>query len=358
MQLMAPRRLASSLPLRAPLGAVAACAFTLALGSAGCRKPAAAPPDELALPAAIGDVTLPTARSTARPAAGLRVYLGRKTLSVGAPPRVIATLPAGPGDAGPGFDASLKRSGPNDLLLVPLQAAIPKGTASALVYLDRDAPYRALTEVLFTLGNAEVTQLDLMTLRGPDTLGSLRLTLPRADCMLQLQAETMQADLLSALGTLGDGGLEPLPGAAPSAPSAPRLAAASAAPAPPAAKAPWTKPSNPCPSRDGPRLEPTVIILQAGFAVKARAGNVAPGCNDPGPGLTVPTTGGRQDFAALTACLAKLKGLSPDFADEQAITISANPGVTAQVVISTIEAAAGGGDAGLLFPKASLGVAR
>jgi hypothetical protein len=352
---MAPRRLASSLPLRAPLGAVAACAFTLALGSAGCRKPAAPPPDELALPAAIGDVTLPTARSAARPPAGLRVYLGRKALSVGAPPRVIATLPEGSGDAGLGFDASLKRSGPNDLLIVPLQAAIPKGTASALVYLDRDAPYRALTEVLFTLVKAEVAQLDLMTLRGPDTLGSLRLTLPRADCMLQLQADSMQAELLSALGTLGDGGLEPLPGAAPSASSAPRLPAASAAPA---AKAPWTKPSNPCPGREGPRLEPTVIILQAGFAVKARAGNVAPGCNDPGPGLTVPTAGGRHDFAALTACLAKLKGLSPDFADEQAITIAANPGVTAQVVISTIEAAAGGGDAAVLFPQASLGVAR
>src|SRR5579864_1865341 len=36
-----------------------------------------------------------------------------------------------------------------------------------------------------------------------------------------------------------------------------------------------------------PTLGLTVIVVTDGFSVKARGGNVAPGCNDTGPGLAV-----------------------------------------------------------------------
>src|SRR5579859_2940427 len=58
-----------------------------------------------------------------------------------------------------------------------------------------------------------------------------------------------------------------------------------------------------------PTLGLTVLVVNEGFSVKARGGNVAPGCNDTGPGLAVGKANNDYDYATLNACVKKLKGL-------------------------------------------------
>src|SRR6476469_2528810 len=41
-----------------------------------------------------------------------------------------------------------------------------------------------------------------------------------------------------------------------------------------------------------PTLGLTVIVVPDGFSLKARGGNVAPGCNDTGPGIAIPKAAG------------------------------------------------------------------
>src|SRR6185369_12912984 len=82
-----------------------------------------------------------------------------------------------------------------------------------------------------------------------------------------------------------------------------------------------------------PTLGLTVLVVPDGFSLKARGGNVAPGCNDTGPGIAIPKKDGDYDFDALKACAGKLKAASPDFKDEMGVTISANPPIPYQVVI-------------------------
>src|ERR1700733_3771778 len=64
-----------------------------------------------------------------------------------------------------------------------------------------------------------------------------------------------------------------------------------------------------------PTLGLTVLIVPEGFSLKARGGNVAPGCNDTGTGLAVGKTTNAQgaqdyDYATLNQCVKKLKNLS------------------------------------------------
>src|SRR5580692_5893403 len=108
-----------------------------------------------------------------------------------------------------------------------------------------------------------------------------------------------------------------------------------------------------------PTLGLTVLIVNEGFSVKARGGNVAPGCNDTGPGLAVGKLGsGEYDYTQLNACVARLKSLSPDFASESQVTISANPNIPYQAVISTIDAVRKGPNGEELFPDVNFGLAR
>ena len=54
-----------------------------------------------------------------------------------------------------------------------------------------------------------------------------------------------------------------------------------------------------------------------------------------------------------------LKNLSPDFKDETSVTVSANPNIPYQVVISTIDAVRKANDSGEeLFPDVNFGLAR
>jgi biopolymer transport protein TolR len=85
-------------------------------------------------------------------------------------------------------------------------------------------------------------------------------------------------------------------------------------------------------------LNLTVFIVNDGFSLKASGGNIAPGCQGVGSGIAVPKAGNDYDYAALTSCAARLKGASPDFADETQAYITANPGTEYQTIIAVMDA--------------------
>jgi biopolymer transport protein TolR len=102
----------------------------------------------------------------------------------------------------------------------------------------------------------------------------------------------------------------------------------------------------------------TVLVVPDGFSVKAKGGNVAPGCSDTGVGIAVPKKDGAYDYDALKACAARLKSSSASFATESDVTISANPGVKYETVIATLDAVRKNDQGEDLFPHAAFGVAR
>ena len=107
-----------------------------------------------------------------------------------------------------------------------------------------------------------------------------------------------------------------------------------------------------------PTLGLTILVVPDGFSMKARGGNVAPGCSDTGPGIAIPKKDAEYDFAALKACAAKLKGAAPEFKEEMGVTVSANPPIPYQVVISTMDAVRNDEQGQPMFPDVTFGVAR
>ena len=107
-----------------------------------------------------------------------------------------------------------------------------------------------------------------------------------------------------------------------------------------------------------PPLGLSVLVVDDGFSVKARGGNVAPGCAETGAGLAVGKVDGRYDFAALHRCAEKLKAEARDGTDERSVTIAANPGVRYETVIATMDAVRETDDGAQLFPDVSFGVVR
>ena len=107
-----------------------------------------------------------------------------------------------------------------------------------------------------------------------------------------------------------------------------------------------------------PSLSLTILVVPDGFSVKARGGNVAPGCSDAGPGLAVPKAGGDYDYTQLNSCVKRLKALSPDFKEETQVTISANPNIPYQAIVSTIDAVRRADTGEDLFPDVNFGLAR
>jgi len=107
-----------------------------------------------------------------------------------------------------------------------------------------------------------------------------------------------------------------------------------------------------------PTLGLTVIVVNDGFSLKARGGNVAPGCSDTGPGLAVAKVGGEYDYKTLNSCVQKLKKLSDDFKSETQVTVSANPNIPYQAIISTIDAVRTTDSGEDLFPDVNFGLAR
>jgi hypothetical protein len=74
--------------------------------------------------------------------------------------------------------------------------------------------------------------------------------------------------------------------------------------------------------------------------------------------LAVANTSGAHDFAALGRCVAKLKASSTEFADDDGITLSANPDIPFQTLVSAMDAVRTGADGTELFPDVRLGIAR
>jgi biopolymer transport protein TolR len=107
-----------------------------------------------------------------------------------------------------------------------------------------------------------------------------------------------------------------------------------------------------------PTLGLTVIVVGEGFSLKARGGNVAPGCGDTGPGLAVGKVNGDYDYATLNQCATRLKKLSDDFKGESQVTISANPSIPYQAIISTMDALRRSPEGEELFPDVNFGLAR
>jgi biopolymer transport protein TolR len=106
------------------------------------------------------------------------------------------------------------------------------------------------------------------------------------------------------------------------------------------------------------RLGLTVLVVPEGFSVKAKGGNVAPGCIDTGGGLAVPKRGNEYDYESLKACAVKLKASATTFSDERDVMISANAQVPYDVVIATLDAMRRTDSGDDLFPQVSFGVAR
>ena len=86
-----------------------------------------------------------------------------------------------PPDATHGVEGKYKRSGANDLYIVPLANALQSwrekdrqiragrgldpNASEAIIIADKDTPYRLLVEVLFTLGQTEFAKFHLMVLQ-------------------------------------------------------------------------------------------------------------------------------------------------------------------------------------------------
>src|SRR3954464_206537 len=52
-----------------------------------------------------------------------------------------------------------------------------------------------------------------------------------------------------------------------------------------------------------PTLGLTVLVVPDGFSIKASGGNVAPGCNDRGPGVAIPKKDNDYDYAGMKNCV-------------------------------------------------------
>ena len=118
------------------------------------------------------DLTLPVSVMTAEASQeGVVVIISKSQILVGDDPNPIVLLPSHDQLAQSGVDAKYKKSGPNDLYIVPLANALShardtdkqirqaKGldpsTSEAIIIADSQTPYRLLVEVLFTLGKSE-----------------------------------------------------------------------------------------------------------------------------------------------------------------------------------------------------------
>src|SRR6185503_18747880 len=97
---------------------------------------------------------------------GVVVIISRSQILVGDDPTPIVPLPSRERLVEAGVDAKYKRSGPNDLYIVPLGSALERArdAGEAIVIADATTPYRLLVEVLFTLGHSGLGKYHLMVL--------------------------------------------------------------------------------------------------------------------------------------------------------------------------------------------------
>jgi biopolymer transport protein ExbD len=129
------------------------------------------------------DLALPDSIITTEAAQeGVVILISKTQILVGDDPNPIVLLPSREQLAQTGVDSRYKRSGPNDLYIVPLANALSharetdkairtaKGldpsSSEAVIVADTTTPYRLLIEVLFTAGQAEFGKYHLMVKSG------------------------------------------------------------------------------------------------------------------------------------------------------------------------------------------------
>jgi len=120
-------------------------------------------------------------------------------------------------------------------------------------------------------------------------------------------------------------------------------------------------PINPAPTEAASAAHvqaPTVQVhlTSTGIFVSAPGGNIAPGCQARGPGLTVPKKNGEQDFPELRRCLVKLKAETPELAGHKAVELIADRNILYGTMIQAMDAARKTEDGGDLFPEVAFGV--
>lgn len=109
---------------------------------------------------------------------GVQVIISKTQISVDG--RIVCPIPS---DATHGVEAQYKKSGANDLHIVPLANALQSwrdkdkqirqatgkdaSFSEAILVIDKDVPYRLLVEVLFTLGQTEYARHHLMVMQAP-----------------------------------------------------------------------------------------------------------------------------------------------------------------------------------------------
>jgi biopolymer transport protein ExbD len=108
----------------------------------------------------------------------------------------------------------------------------------------------------------------------------------------------------------------------------------------------------------GEPLNLSLVIVSDGVSLKTSAGNVAPGCEGAGPGVTVPKKGGEYDWETVNACARKLKDASPDFKEEDTVQILADPSIPYKVVIGAMDSVRKTPDGDDLFPEVTFGIVR
>ena len=140
---------------------------------------------------ASSSASIPQSKDLALPASVMRteaaqegtvVVISKSQILVGEDPNPVVVLPAREQVAQSGVDVKYKRSGPNDMYIVPLANALQharetdkairtaKGldpsSSEAIIVADTTTPYRLLIEVLFTLGQSEFGKYHLMVISG------------------------------------------------------------------------------------------------------------------------------------------------------------------------------------------------
>ena len=106
-------------------------------------------------------------------------------------------------------------------------------------------------------------------------------------------------------------------------------------------------------------LDLMVLITGGGVVLKAAGGNVAPGCNGVGSGITVPKAGDDHDYKSLTTCAKRVKDANAAFKEETQVTIVPNSNTAFGTVISVMSALRSDAtDGEVLFPDAHFGQLR
>ena len=124
------------------------------------------------------DLTMPkSVLTTEASQEGLAILISKSHVVVD--DAIVCPVPADPTH---GIEGKYKRSGPNDLYIVPLANALQSwrerdrqiriatgkdpSSSEAIIIADANTPYRLLVEVLFTLGQTEFARFHLMVLQG------------------------------------------------------------------------------------------------------------------------------------------------------------------------------------------------